>query len=921
MISWTHLNSLSLSLSVSLSLSLSRQGKWKASDTRRKAQDKLKIFSHASDLTQTSDQPSFPYTLRDLVSWLWGQVMSTDYIFRRQCMACLGELCPLLPLPESRIKPPSSHTSTTTTSSSSKKSRRPKHLQAICDYIYALREFQNISHTLTSGSGPTSDLSTTPVDLISHNLTLQLSTTYRQFYSHFSQHNTDGNTSDRTYGSNLENQELEIRWLEALNGSLDSYNWLIKCLEATPASSLFLLSTSSHGQEDEFDKKGMKRKRQQSDNTTPHTHELLPLGEILMTNILFFTRLCCIRLLNLQYEGPQLYSYAQSHLLGRSTQQQYHEKLILEVYRRILQLFSVLLETDILYFLTYFQNYGLCLKENHTSGHHELTPEIQFLLLCGLGVLDMTEIKNNYENNLLQRNIMQTIETIADHVIQEIKLPNKNFIYHFSHLPHLLSFSVILNEKKSEKYDDSSSTYPLDGRYRGVGNDFQSEEYVTNIPIAIEQLLLYLSKANYCHLLSSPLWSNILTYTLQSLTPTSFLSSVLAVKRCVTILKRCGVLNIPFGTNFHTVLKTIGLSLIQATLRSSEKRLSTAGQSGRSADGVHSNQIFSLTPTAIEVGSVLLSLSVEFEVPIASSFSSLTLSSSTPTTLIDLILALPHSSSQTLISPNTHTNTYTGELFLQYYGSTIVDLLIGLEGEEIKFLDNCKLFLQLISTKSKQSLSSSSSSETDVENIVLTRCSLLLSKICTGIVERAHTMRSDILAQFIFLYAEQIDQESLYYSDFPATSHLKSSRSTFQPTMKLFCTRENISLILHLESLLPQNLREESVVGGTSVSPLVMMMKKIRHFLGKNIFQVFNSCGDTSVKDITTSPLFEGDLCDCIVKSFQLLPYLVPGTTAICPRLCSATTMNSDEEKRLQSDVSPSVFDFLIIFACRSPQH
>jgi hypothetical protein len=817
--------------------------------------------------------------------------MSADYVFRRQCMACLGELCPLLPLPEIREKPPS-----TTSTNGGKKSRRPKHLQAICDFIYALGEYQSKPSTVTVATGP--------VELISTNLTSQLSTAYRQFHSLFARvESTNDNLSTIRSHTSVEIQELEIRWLEALNGSLDAYNWLIKCLEATPASALFLPSPPPSQEESQSDQKGMKRKRQQSESSTPHTRELLPLGQILMTNILFFLRLCCIRLLNLQYEGPQLHSYPPSHLLGRSKQQLYHEKLLLEVYRRILQLLTALLDTDSTYFLNYFQTQGILVRTGGGSSRtaisaensdREFSPEIQFLLLCGLGVVDIAEITNNYHNTSRQRNIIQTLESIADHIAREFAslLPQKNFIYHFSRLPQLLSFSDILNEKISQGRTEGS---------RGGGSDFQSEEYVTNIPITIEQLLLHLSRTNLSHLLTSSLWSNVLTYNLESLTPTSLLSSVLAMKRCMAILKRCNLLSLPFGTNFQSVLRALGLSLIQTTLRSSDKRPLTTGAVGGGAAGAgRSNQLCSLTPTAIEVGSALLSLSVDFDVPLAT-FAPAS-SSSPPASLIEIILTLPHSSGS--------TNSYSGEIFLQYYGSTIVDILIGIEGNEKKFLENCQLFLNLMRA------TAASLSSTDRRDLVLLRCSLLLSKICTGIVERANTMRPDALAQFVFLFGEQIYQESLQYPTASSSSSSLCTASTSSKT-KLFCTRENIGLILHLESLLPATLREEGERGGGDG----VVMKKIRQFVLENILCVFNRCGDSAVKEgVALSPLFEGDLCESIVKSFQLLPYLIPGTTAICPRLCSPGAVNGQEdEKKIQNDVSASSFSPFLIFHS-SPQ-
>ena len=743
-------------------------------------------------------------------------------------MSCLGEFCPLLPLPENRAKPPK------------RKNSRPAHLQAVCDFIFSLQDMQGtVSNRLEVA------------ELITNNLTLQLSNTYRQLYQQFS----------RSDVCDQPNEELEIRWLEALNGSLDGYNWLIKCLDTIPASTLFIISEDSSPTNDEAEKKGTKRKRQLSVNdpseSLPQMESITPPGRVIMRNITFFFELCCVRLLNLDYQGVKLLSFLQSILTGRSKQQQYHEKLILEVFRRIIQLLSVLLESDPNHFISFFQSCGIC-----TGSNNELSPLIQFLLFCGLGVMDMTDIKNNYHNTPRQRNIIQTLESIANHVVRELAIPDKHFEYHFSKLPDLLSFSEILKDH---------SSFSSGGNR--MGSDFQSEEYTTNIPIAIEQFLSLLSQSNLCNLLTSSLWSNILSFNLESLSPRSIHSSVLAIKRCVGILKKCNLLTIPFGNQYQTSLKAIGIALIQATV---------SNQASEPAPPL--SQHFSLTPIAIEVGSTLLSLSIGFEVPIATTSPSFLTSS--PSSLIDIILSLPH-------SPSLGSQQISGEMFLQCYGNTIVDLLIGIEGEEAKFLENCKVFLDMMVLYSERCLNSL---DTD---FVVKRCSLLLTKICTSIIERSNSLKEDILADFICIYSEHIYKESLQYPS-PAVFH----RCANPQSLRLMCTRENIALTLHLESLLPKSIREDK--GLLRNSPLVLVTKRIRHFLFQNILYVFNCCSDSSIKEIS-SPLFEGDLCENIVKAFQLLPYVLPGTTATCPRPISPAIEEiqelRDEEATLQTEV------------------
>jgi hypothetical protein len=808
------------------------------------------MFSHTSDLTQASDQPSFPYTLRDLVNWIWSQVTTSDYIFRRQCMACLGDFCPLLPLPENRVKAPKG------------KTRRPPHLQSVCDFIFSLQELQ----------GVTTNQHLDVAELITNNMSIHLSNTYRQLYQQFS----------RSEINDQINEDLEIRWLEALNGSLDGYNWLIKCLETVPASTLFVTSEESVSQNEEVDKKGTKRKRQQSASDPLENINLLPResniprGQVMIRNLLFFFRLCCIRLLNVQYRGAKLLSFLQSTLTGRSKQQQYHERLILEVFRRSIQLLSVLLESDPNHFINYFQSNGICVSGNN----NEFSPEIQFLLLCGLGVIDMTDIKNNYHNTSRQRNIIHTLEAIADHVVHEISttIPGKSFEYHFSKLPYLLSFSEILKDH---------SLQSIGNRMGNDSSSFQSEEYTTNIPIAIEQLLSFLSQSNRCNLLTSSLWSNILKYNLESLTPSSTLSSVLAIQRSMSTLKKCNILNIPFGNQFQTTLKAIGMSLILATISTQNQGTRTGTGPGTGTEPV-SSQHFSLTPTAIEVGSILLGLSIEFGVPIATSSPSFMTSSSS--SLIDTILSLPH-------APPSDSPQVSGEMFLQYYGNTLVDLLIGMEGEEDQFLNNCKLFLNMMVLYSERCLNSRDTST----DFVMKRCTLLLTKICIGIIERSSTMKEETLADFVHLYSEQIYKESLQY---PSPSVFNRYAGTGNQSVRLMCTRESIGLILHLESLLPRPIREDK--GLLRNSPLVLVTKKIRHFLFQNILHVFNCCSDSSIKEIS-SPLFDGDLCDNIVKAFQLLPYVIPGTTATCPRPTSPSMEELQELKNEEETMKTEV--------------
>jgi hypothetical protein len=819
-------------------------------------------------------------------------------------MACLGELCPLLPLPEKRTKPPKG------------KSRRPPHLQAICDFIFSLQELQQQETTMTITTVPATDKVT---ELMTNNLSVHLSNTYRQFYQHFSR-GGDGDDDQQ------HSEELEIHWLEALNGSLDGYNWVIKCLDTVPAASLFVIAegdgTMSLSQQQEAtDKKGTKRKRQLSAsdppvNSLPPMESNIPHGHVLIRNILFFMKLCCIRLLNLQYQGVQLLSFHQSTLTGRSKQQQYHEKLILEVFRRIIQLFSVLLESDSNHFVHFFQSHGIIICNSaganaSDTSSNEFSSVIQFLLLCGLGVMDLTVIKKNYHNTQRQRNIMQTLESIASHVIHEISIPDKQFQYHFSKLPSLLSFSEILK--------DHSMPVPWSGGgggKRGMGNDFQSEEYSTNIPIAIEQLFSLLSAAsgsssgssqsNLCHLLTPSLWSNILHYNLlESLSPSSLLSSVIAMKRCLSILKKCHLLQIPFGNQYQTNLKAIGISLIQATL---------SNQMTEPTGSVSSSQHFSLTPTAIEVGSTLLALSLnEFEVPIVTTSPSSFFTSSS-SSLIEIILSLPHApppaTGTAPIAAPTDTQKISGEMFLQYYGNTLVDLFIGTEGEEEKFLNNCKLFLNLMVQYSERSLHSRKTAADD--DHVMKRCTLLLSKICTGIIERSKTtMKEEILANFIHLYAEHIYKESLQYPS-PAVYH-RYSKTGGNQFLRLLCTRESIGLILHLESLLSASSREDK--GLLRNSPLVLVIKKIRHFLFQNILYVFNCCSDSTLKEIS-SPLFHGDHCENMVKAFQLLPYVLPGTTATCPRPISPSMDElqelRDEEETVKTEVRPIISPHLL---------
>lgn len=795
----------------------------------------MKIFSHSSDLTQPSDQPSFPYTLRDLVNWLWSEVTASDYTFRRQCMACLGELCPLLPLPEGF-------------SSSKGKNRRPQHLQAVCDYIYALNEYQNRSETSKIEVA----------ELITINFSLQLSNDYRRFHREFSNVESNEQLSE----------DLEVRWLESLNGALDGYNWLIKCLTAMPATTLFVHSEGENRNIDQ-DRKGAKRKRNIESQENSMTATLdVPRGSVLMKNVLFFLQLCCIRLLNFQYKGAQLVSFLQSKLTGRSKRQQYHEKLILEVFRRFLQLFFVLLEADSNYFIQYFRAQGICLENNN-----ELAPYIQFMILCGLGSIDMIAIKNNYNNTIRQRDIINTLDSIADYIVNQIALPDKDFQYHFSKVPNFLSYSEILSDKSI-----------LSNGNRSV-DELQNEEYTTNIPIAIEQLLLLFSRSNLCHLLTKSLWSTILLYNLDSLTTNSLLPSVLSARRCMSTLKKSETLTILFGSGYEATLQTLGNSLIRAT---------TMGHK-------FSDRNLPPSPSTIEVGSVLLAMSVDFGIPLVSNMTS-------SSSLLSMILNLPE-------SPPRESLNYSGESYLQYYGAILVDLIIGTEGQETLFLENCKLFLDMMLHYSKQQQQSINYSN----DIVLKRYSLLLEKICTGIVERSNNMKSENLADFILLFSRYIYNESLL---FPVPS-LSDNIITVNMQQKLFCTRENIGLVLHLNSLLPKSYREDN--GHHHNSQLILTIKNIRQFLLQNILYVFNATSDSNLKEISI-PLFEGDLCENIIKAFQLLPYIIPGTTTTCPRLYSNSMEIireiKDEEKHVKDNVRNNFYFFILILtSIRLSQH
>ena len=494
-----------------LILLLYRQGKWKPDAAMKSVKAKSKLYSYEFDLEQQSDHPSFPYTLRDLTMWLLSNISSSNYVFRRQCMICLGELCPLLPLPENAIPPPTVSPS------------RPPHLQAIAAYLFEK----------TAGDDDSVDTVAASVASCIFGQLKSSANSLRKICD-------SGGVDDVMPDTVLLSEQL-FDWLDSLNGALDSANWVVRCVDPFDYSHMLRIGQAgSNGQS-----QSTKRKRK---TDTPAPAAASPSsdadGAVIMRNLLNFYRFCCRCLLGAA--DRDIVVSSQDALTTDRNLRNLQLK-ISEVFRRSVQFMTSLLEKNSSYFVELCSQHGLC------SSDGSLSDTLQLLLLCSICVVN---VGGSEHVTIDQSKLRDSLAAIADALQITHRLPS-------SASASELSFTSMLSKYMVRQEGHGAVNHIADVVVSEAADS--SEEHLFHLYVAIDQLLVTLQSTFPQTPILSHLWKYALMSTFQSLSPV--LSSPTAVSTLtgtLSMLKKRDLLHCPFSVHYRSVLFDFGIQILSA---------------------------------------------------------------------------------------------------------------------------------------------------------------------------------------------------------------------------------------------------------------------------------------------------------------------------------------------------------------------
>lgn len=517
-------------------------------------------FSYDLDLEEESDHPTFPFTLRDLASWLWLHVTNGDHVFRRQCMLCLLELCALLPVPEggdkNRVEKREGRRGS---------SVKPPHLQAITKCLF--------SGVLLGNAIAPGDVSTENIlQIVSSGFVHQISQAYRMgvvgtlrsrgsacpSYSPLA-HPFFVCSVGSSGGEQVLCPEEEV-WLHALNGSLDAYNFLITCVEGCSGSELFPLPPSESSgagsdeecmemededKEEEKDKLKGNRKRGREEKIRRSSSGPVHMsGRVLMDSLLRFFACCFHRLTNpnsLRCEALVSERSSRSQYVDVETKLVAQESLMAEVLRRACQLLTTLLRTELDHFRTYLQAVGFLVRPG--SGSHamfggenegELVMFVQFVLMTALTplqinltgtstyaatatqLLSSTLQEGNTGKEWLQAHegLEKLMTAGPERMAAGITSAHQGALLQSAAPSSSSSLSEITSGVSSSLFLFPCTQRVGDRTTRG-DSEGQVEEIIVNLPIAIQQL--FTQATTTLPLLYFPLWASLVATSLCSL--------------------------------------------------------------------------------------------------------------------------------------------------------------------------------------------------------------------------------------------------------------------------------------------------------------------------------------------------------------------------------------------------------------------
>lgn len=417
-------------------------------------------------------------------------ISQSNYVFRRQCMMCLGEICPLLPIPVNSTSPPVVWPA------------RPKHLQAIAEYMYFVDD---------QSSSTIDEVTSALASLVFFGLehTLKDLNCYQR-----GRINADTEISDDLIGS----PEM-VTWLKSLNGALDCGNWIVRCVDPFSVKSFFIVDSAST---ESIPSAPSKRKRTDRNPATVSAKEstITSSRTLLFSSLQIFYKLLHRNLWDNGTSGREG-TFLSSECVNIL------QELSAEIFRRSIQLLTSIADKSSDDFIEICVYYGLY------SVNVGLSPILQTLLCASICQIPVC----NVSAELLNTQAYFTSSSTE-------KMP-----------PRPLSFTnIFVAHAGLHIYDKEGLSLGLD----------EKEEYTIHLPVAVEQFLMALT--GKVPLLISDPWRSAMRCAIEELGPDSEILRVSSVLKTIAILRRCNLLSTVFSEEYVSVLQAHGIRFIESLL-------------------------------------------------------------------------------------------------------------------------------------------------------------------------------------------------------------------------------------------------------------------------------------------------------------------------------------------------------------------